>query len=98
MDVADTGSEDTEEPDAAAPYSRSRIVLRYVLLAVLAAIGVAGVVAAIMLPTLHLGRHPAKPTAPRSAPLVHRHPIVLTPPLHRLAGFDWRPIGFEDEV
>ena len=76
MDVAETDSEDADEPEVRAPRSRARSVARFVLLAILAAIGVAGIVAAIMLPTLHLGRHPIRPGVPRSAALVHRHPGI----------------------
>jgi hypothetical protein len=32
------------------------------------------------------------------ATLVHRHPIVLTPPLNRLAGIDFGPICIEYQV
>jgi hypothetical protein len=103
MDAENTGSEDADEPDLAddahvfRPHSRTRVVVRYALLAVLAAIGVAAVVVAIMLPALHLGRH-SRPTAPRSAALVYRHPIVLAPPLNGLARFDFGPIGIEYQV
>lgn len=32
------------------------------------------------------------------AALIHRHPIVLTPPLNRLEGIDFGPICFEYQV
>lgn len=33
-----------------------------------------------------------------SAALIHRHPIVLTPPLNPLAGIDFGPICIEYQV
>jgi hypothetical protein len=93
-----TDTEDADEPDdtdVPGSRSRARLIVRYALLAVLAAIGVAAVVVAIMLPTLHLGHRNGRPTAPRSAALVYRHPVVLTPPLNRLARFDFGPLRIE---